>query len=843
MRRFLNSPANFSNETMDLVGDSLNTDNNMSSSTGVIATTSDVIEHNTSTQEETRFTDANFVRNDLAVINDSNLSHLDETTTIVKFLQRPTEVWSASIADADMKLMTPFASNTGWAARSTLKTFDLPKDFMKGRKRDKLNNYEWFKADMVVRFMVNVNPFVAGRMWACFVPMENNVHDECKCLFKSRASITSYPGVEIDLQNNNSAELRVPWCSTYDAISLTDPRDPDSATGNSIGKIHLFSITDMLSGDNTTVIPITAYAWFENIELKGPTPHTVSVQFQAKGEAKGPISEVASKISGAGDFLSKVPVIGGIASSVSWVANIVGGVASIFGWSRPIKGSASDAIVNIPGRGFTNFKAEDSAVVLGMAADNAVAEKETNFMESVDEMDIQHIAARPALVSTIRWVKGARVKATLANQPVGPLVDDVRVRNWTIGSSTYQVYDLSLFESLATKFAYWRADVHYKISITRTPFHVGRLEVVFVPRAIVNDIDIPYLDTTNTWRHVLDMTEQNELEFVVPYMQKNVMCRSGRNPSDVSHDDAGPAGIVGSLIVRALTPLSSPDTVSNFVQVNVWKWATNVCFACPLSMDLEVPPKPDSVAVQFQGDGEAEASSGDHRTKSLPAILVEAAKAVSVIFQGNVANMPLEASTVAFGEVNTASNTLDSACLVGGEMVTNLRQATRAHRAYPLQVTDEYLLNTNLVGALGGFVGYCANIFAFYRGGISYKLIPNAQDDGRKKVTTRLCQVYGDGFRQTDGPEHITYTDLTPFHEVQVPFYITSRRGLCNYKPLTVQNATNVRLGVLVRTDHPGGLQAYVGAKDDLTFGFLFGPPIYAENITSRLTSTDVETI
>lgn len=363
---------------MNLVGDSLNTDNNntnMSQSTGVLTTTSEVVEHNTSVQEETRFTDANFVRNDLAVVNDTNLSHLDETTTIIRFLQRPTEIWSASISASDMKLMTPFASNTGWSPRTTLKSFQLPKDFMKGRKLDKLNNYEWFKADMVVRFMVNVNPFVAGRLWACFVPMEEDVYDECKCLYKSRASVTSYPGVEIDLQSNNSAELRVPWCSTYDAISLTVPIDPDTLySGANIGRIHLFSISDMLSGDNTTVIPIVAYAWFENIVLKGPTPRLVDVSFQAKGETKGPITEVASKISAAGNFLSEVPVIGGIASTVSWVSNLVGGVASIFGWSRPIKGSASDAVVNIPGRGYTNFKAEDSAVVLGMAADNSIAE-------------------------------------------------------------------------------------------------------------------------------------------------------------------------------------------------------------------------------------------------------------------------------------------------------------------------------------------------------------------------------------------------------------------------------------------------------------------------------------
>jgi len=68
---------------------------------------------------------------------------------------------------------------------------------------------------------------------------------------------------------------------------------------------------------------------------------------------------------------------------------------------------------------------------------------------------------------------------------------------------------------------------------------------------------------------------------------------------------------------------------------------------------------------------------------------------------------------------------------------------------------------------------------------------------------------------------------------------ITSRRGLCNYEAPTVYSATDVRLGMLVKTDAPAGMKAYVGAKDDLTFGFLFGCPIYGANITPSRVDLD----
>jgi hypothetical protein len=393
------------------------------------------------------------------------------------------------------------------------------------------------------------------------------------------------------------------------------------------------------------------------------------------------------------------------------------------------------------------------------------------------------------------------------------------------------VFDLSLFEVLATRFAMWRADVHYKISITRTAFHVGRLEVVFVPGKTVDDGDVPGLDTTNCWRHVLDMTEQNEVEFVVPYMNQRPMCRSGSDPVGIR--DNGPHGCVGSLIVRSVTPLSAPSTVSNFVQINVWKWATNVAFACPLEMETEVPPK---VNVRFQSaEG---SSSGDHVTVQVAKVITEA---VRVIFQGKLANEPLVANTVAFGQPNTSSNTITGTTLVGGEMIANLRQATRGHRLWNREIPNRFVLSTTPTGGLGGYVGLCANIFAFYRGGMSFKLVPNTSEITRKFVQTGLIRTIAGLPNQFTGPSHLTYTDINPFHEVQTPFYCTTRRGICNRLDDDVDANTDNSLGVYVITDS-AGLRAYVGGKDDLTFGFLIGPPIYGLNLTP-LPRTLLETL
>nr|UWX36827.1 structural polyprotein [Hangzhou dicistrovirus 3]WAM46883.1 structural polyprotein [Hangzhou dicistrovirus 3] len=803
---------------------------NDDSASGVIATTSDVVQDVTIDRAETRFTDANLVQNELAAISATNISDLDDIATVVKFLQRPVEIDQFTLTSTNFKRITSFGSNTGYAPQPTVASYALPRDIMRfGYKIDKLNNFEWFKADMVLRFMVNVNPFVAGRLWVAFAPMESEVFDECTMLYKSRASVTSYPGVELDLQNNTAAEIRIPWCSQYDAMSLTQPTADDLVVAN----VHVFALSDLLAPTSSASVPVTVFGHFENIEIKGPTPRRVNAAFQARNptpETKGPISEIASGIASAGDLLKDVPVIGGVASTVGWAANLVSGVASIFGWSRPVKGSAADPIVNVPGRGFTSFKAEDSAVVLGMANDNQIGEQDINFMETNDEMDIQHIAARPGLVGSINWITDSIKHAVIANEPVGPVVNSFRAANWPIGSTRYRVYDLTLFELLATRFAMWRADVHYKVSLVKTPFHVGRLEIFFVPGRTITDDEARTYDTSNTWRHILDITEQNEVEFIIPYMHKNVMSRTGLSP-EADIRTTGVDGLPGSFVVRALTPLSAPATVAQTIQVNIWKWATNVAFACPMTMGLEVPPVP----ATFQSDSDEEyeieeeaSASNDNVTSVVKKIIVEIAKVVAD-FQINVQNTPMVAQQVAFGAQNTQENSLNSACTVAGEMITSLRQAIKAHRRYKLEIKDKTLVNTNLIGDFGGYLGFCANIYAFYRGGLSMKIVPNTDDGFRRYVSTQIVRIGDDGTPiSLDNPEHITYTDLTPFHEVQTPYYVVSRRGLCNKKDSSTNPRTSTALspGLYVSTD-AASLRMYIGAKDDLTFGFLIGSPVY----------------
>jgi hypothetical protein len=778
-------PVHFQSEVQKEVN-SESTDPINETASGIIGLTSQADRNITANAEYTQFTDSALVRSEPIPVVDTHVDDLEDTASVISFLQRPCLLWYAVLKPDAFTPIKNFASLTGWAQQPFIKSFNVPNDTMKfGKRLQKLENFQWFKADVVFRIMTNVNPFVAGRLWACFAPYDDDVEPQCSILNKSRAGVTSYPGVEIDLQSANAAEIRIPWSGLGDAFSLTTSEKP-------VGKFYLFSLTPALA-QGSPDIPIQVFSWFENVSINAPTP--ISVTLQAAKEAKGPITEVSGVVKTVADVLAPLPVVGTVASTVSWVAGAVNKVASIFGWSRPVEGSGAPALSNIPGRGYSHFKCEDQSTMLAFANDNSIAEKEVNFLQNVDEMSIEHISSRPAMISSVQWGRNSVPLAGIGVFSASPRIEDNRHTSWVIGSSVYNVYDLTLFELLSTRFGLWKADVHFRISVVRTPFHVGRFEVFFVPY-VDTLTDVESIDSTNLYRHIVDITETNEIEFVVPYMHQNTMTSSQVQPTPYNNKAA-----TGVIVIRALSPLSAPDTVSNFVSINVWKWATNVSFACPVSMGTTVPDFP----------------------------------VVNATLQGIVRNEEQDIQTIVFGKNNSSGNALDACQVVAGEMCFNLRQATRAHRLFPNQIGDKTLLNTNVIGGFGGFVGLSANIFAFYRGGLSYKLVPTSQYRQIDSIRTTITRTFNNKPASFDACSHTTYPRLNPFHEVQVPFYSQTRRGLCNRKiaSMTADDATEIQPGVYVQVEPDNPLEVWVGGKDDLTFGYLIGSPIYALTLVS----------
>jgi len=737
-------------------------------------------------EQTTRFIDAKASVEDTMLSSYSKISELDDVHSIVQFLQRPTLLYDTTLTDRG-SLIPIFPGPLG---RTRLGQIVLPNDILtKGRKLDKVSNFEYFKATSVIKIMTNANPTVCGRLWICFAPLQDHVGVGYRMMDKSLASLTSYPGIELDLQLNNSVTLDIPWLDEKECCSLSQS-DAEIRNAN----VHVYQLTPIMAS-GPFKINLQVFGWFKDIELKGPTgrvpqltPTRYRANLQIAKEAPGPVTEISGMIATGASALKDVPIIGTAASAVSWVAGLTSKVASIFGWSRPVNGSASEPYCNIPARGYGAIKASDNSVVLGFSNDNSVAEIENNFTQDTDEMQVEHVSNRPAIVYSGLWLDNAITNAVLFEMPVGPQIN-VNVRTTQIGDDL--LCDLSLFEYLATLFGYWRADLHFRISFVKTAFHTGRVEIFYVPGLAGLD-DISTIDSTNCYRQILDLSEQSEFEMVVPYMSPYIMssCFPFNEGEDMQHAP-------GRFIVRALTPLTHPDNVSTEVGIIVWKWATNVAFSAPIDQGM----------------------STYHYAPS---------KKIAASLQINVSNVAQIENMVVFGQENTEKNNLDAVQTVCGDIIVSLRALTRAHRTIAYEVTNNFVIGTNVGDAMGGYIAKVANIYSFYRGGLSFKLRPSSDDQSRTGWTrTELCrQLTSKPILSTQTVSHYTYNALNPFHEVMVPYYSNLRRSLVNSNKFgNAFEATQNQPGIRVQGS-ADSFQTLIAGKDDFTCGMLIGCPI-----------------
>nr|QPZ88395.1 structural polyprotein [Soybean thrips picorna-like virus 11] len=810
----------------------------------------------------TRFVDANVVRDTENDVNSTDADNLDYLHSIQTILARPT-----LITEVTLNKSTP--ALTLFGPQQPIVSVSIPADVMnKGNKMAKISNFAYFRATTVVKVMVNANPFTSGKLWVCMAPMDADLIPIAAIANKSKVAVTSYPGVELDLQVNKNVEMEVPW--TYPEESR-HPWSPLNST-----KLNVYAMSP-LQGPAGFTVNMQVFGWLKNVILRGPTVEVASGELQMdkendtepqtsdvlkeisttltvlsdvlkmekqgakisqlminntyhsvvksrnsmctlresipKGhlqmedpeiepvtdehrrslnqmdqempqskkftippvarEAKGPIARVAGHISRVASAASHFPVISTVTKPIQWVADIVGAVANIFGWSRPVEGSGAPAVTMIPGRGMAQTTCSDQAVVLGYSNLNELSTNDTIFLRKEDEMETEFISARPGLVDVVAY--NTTSTGALVGELVGAQTDPQRTQ--VIAGETMRTFKFAptCFEYLAHMTSHWRADIHFRVSVAKTAFHTGRLEIVFVPGLGTLP---PNFDATNCYRAILDLSRQNEMEFVVPFvsqfeMQEVTMYSNSK-------------GANGRVFVRALTPLLCPDNVAQTVDIFIWKWASNVALA-----------------------GTAQSTPG-----YIPA--VQGHLEMDVGIDSKVDKF------VCYGKQTTRKQNIEVAQRVCGELLTNARLLTRAHRLLKPAVGKTTLLSE--IRSDNDYLGYLGSMFAYFRGGLSYKLV--AKTPEAFKMTTALNRSLPTDPFPSNSTFHVTDAAQNFVHEVMLPYYAKTRK-LVNNQNLSPLESRSRLAAVDVTTEGDAAYDIYRAGKDDFSMGCLIGPARY----------------
>lgn len=177
----------------------------------------------------------------------TRIDTMDNTISIKQFLQRPVKLEHFVLTPGIKYLRKTVTTQ----AQDAIRSYNLPYAVLdKGGKIPKIQNHQYFKANIRVKLTLNTNPFVAGRFYLTYSPYENDIVQARQQKWASRAGVTAYPGVEIDAQLNNSVEMVIPFPSYKEAYVLTgEPenfRDVVSVCSNRYNRIEGLERSDRL---------------------------------------------------------------------------------------------------------------------------------------------------------------------------------------------------------------------------------------------------------------------------------------------------------------------------------------------------------------------------------------------------------------------------------------------------------------------------------------------------------------------------------------------------------------------------------------------------------------------
>jgi len=742
-------------------------------------------------------------------------SHLDADDTLVNsvksFLQRPilfeTHLW-----------------NTTQVPLTEIANVRFPHFWlMNNMIREKLSGFRYLKCDFKVRIQVNAMPFQAGRLLMYFDPM----HSQKTIAPSSTAhfgGITGYPHVELDLMNETSMELTLPYNNLLTHYDLVR-----GLGGCGSARLLVYS---SLTGDAASTADISVWMWAENIDLQLPTgmpvaPVAPSDNAQAGDEEKkrpGNVETISRFVGSVARQLGEIPLLSAITAPISAVSDAVAGVASIFGWSKPQDPEFPMKAELGYSKYFANFNGDVKAKVLAMDARNQVEIPSYVSHTGEDEMSLSYLVQKFTFLGRFTWATTDLSDAIVFNVPNVP---DYCVTNtvvWPVGTYDLNYIYNTMLSYLSGMFAFWRGSLRYKFKIVKSPFHTGRLRVDLVPGyAGVGD----YV-REKVYSQIIDIRETNEFEIEVPYKWNAPWKRLTIFPGADKY-----ALTPTALFVRVLNPLrnggQSAPHVEMLVEVAGGK---DFQFAYPILKDGFRPM--NGFPLSAQPDN---AQSGEVISSPKPGF---------------------EANSLGIGEV-----------------VVSLRQVLKRYVGIPTQLTatdsDEHLtrvfgtahneadglditkplVDAPVVDNAPDLFSYVSYLYRFWSGSMRVAAITGAVDDFTPVhySITNPTLIPPENIFQDDNPpiedvytvpRNFQFKVNEPFIELQVPFYQLWPAILTDLGIPSVETSSGLTIGAfttspynrgtILRTDltdaefQKMSLSRAIG--EDFNFAFSVGPPV-----------------
>lgn len=411
--------------------------------------------------------------------------------------------------------------------------------------KTKLDYFRNMRAQLRLKFVVNGNSFLYGRLMIAYHPMQVFLGptSTARLMEDSQRLKTVINPTESD-----SIIMDLPFVFPRTAVAMPNP----SFEVDTIGNLSIRTLNQLIHANGGSAqLSISIFAWCESMELGAPT-RTGSVN-----EKEGVVHKIASKTAQVASLFNNVPTIGPLASAVEKSSMGLAKISKVFGWSKPEK-ETGEVMIPRPIDDIAQGDGKDavSRLVLDSAQGLSIDPRLVG-LNPADDLSISSFAKRESYVTTFQWNATQVTGAVVGNLLVNPLVNNVE------GVNQYNVTPVGL---AAMTHKYWTGNLVYRFEIVCSSFHKGRLLVQYDPNSI------PPSDTNVNYTHVLDINECQNVCIDVGWARTSALLEV----SDLDTDYFSPqtTGVQslhnGNLTLSVLNELVTPSVTENPVYINVY---------------------------------------------------------------------------------------------------------------------------------------------------------------------------------------------------------------------------------------------------------------------------------
>lgn len=707
---------------------------------------------------------------------------IPNVTSISEYFSRPISVFSGNFSGSPYALFTQNVTNQ-WI-QSIVYNFNRVK-----------GAFGW-RANLVFRLQVVATPFQAGIIRLAWSPFENpNILNYERT--NHVCAISQLPGVELNLADQTSCVLKVPFIHALNYFLVV----PDSNSAReSLGAISIFPYLgpDVATGD--TQIACTLWFSMEDVELIGSAPteyvaqsgkivknKTADSTSKEAAEVPGNLSNVLAAGSNLMTWAAQIPFLTAIAGKASWALRQGANIAAAYGWSRPLTALPVTKVWHTQGNYQSNCDGVDVSHSLGLFADNAVEVLPGFAGSNVDEMSIDYIKGVYAAIfrgvmqptnesGAVLYACRLSPSAMYYQDAGGGNYKNISIETtFPAASSGLSLWPAAPF-ALAQCHRNWRGGFKFRVKMSKTRFHTGRLVVGFLPTekdSIYARVNIPLNITSLQYSSLVwDIREGSSIEFEVPFTSPY---------SYLNFKES-----FGTFFIGVVEPLKGPPTVSTDVSFIVEVCGAND-FEVAKPQEVLFPPAPLDTLFVAQSGLMPRSVDAD-----LPARHCIGEKILSI--------KQLLARATAYGiQTSSGSNALSNRFIA----------PTWAPNA---------MAPTSLNSARYDYITYFLAFFGLMRGGTCYHAFANGHN-----ITITALSAPSGASAPTIGPA--MYSEIDGAIHVKAPFYGETSRLIIGAQSILPYSPGMQLLTSKLTADTNSEVIYYRRAADDFQLGYYLGTP------------------